>query len=330
MPQLYPAAIQGTGAYVPQKILTNADLSKMVDTSEEWIFSRTGIRQRRIASTGEAASDLGLAASRRALEAAECNPKDIDLVLCATISGDQPFPATACILQHELGIRHVGAFDLSAACSGFIYGISVARQYIATGAARKVLLVGSEVLSRFTDFTDRATCILFGDGAGAVVLGRAEDGGARIVNALMAADGSGVEMLKIPGGGSRLPITIDNIDEKLPYIRMQGREVYKFAVQALVRCCREATEDAGVALSDVNCIVPHQVNLRIFQAAAKRLKIPVERIYQNLEKYGNTSAASIPIALDEAVRDNTIQKGDLVLLVGFGGGLTWSSSLIRW
>ena len=229
-----------------------------------------------------------------------------------------------------LGLRHVGAFDLAAACSGFVYGMDVARQFIATGAARKALLVGAEVLSRVTDFTDRSTCILFGDGAGAVVMGRAEDGGARILDSRMAADGSGAHMLNIPGGGSRQPVTAENIDERAHYIKMKGRDVFKFAVQTLERCCLEITRDAGVTMSDIAWVVPHQVNYRIIKSATERMGFPPERVYQNLGKYGNTSAASIPLALDEAVQAGTIKSGDLVLLVGFGGGLAWSSSLVQW
>lgn len=330
MPQIHEAAILGTGSYVPEKVLANAELSKMVNTSDEWIVSRTGIHERRIAAPEQATSDLGIEAGRKAIQAAGLCAEDIDLVVCATISGDHAFPATACIIQDKLGIGKVGAFDLSAACSGFVFGLSVAHQFIAAGAAKYVLLVGSEVLSRIVDYTDRSSCILFGDGAGAVVVGRSDGNSGCILHHLMGSDGSGANLLIVPGGGSRKPLTKDNIGDRLQYIKLGGREVFKFAVQIMIRCCRETTAGAGVSLNEVQHIIPHQVNYRIIQAASERLDYPMSQIHQNIQKYGNTSSASVPIALDEAVRADRIAPGDLVLLVGFGGGLTWGGNLVRW
>lgn len=322
--------ITGTGSAVPSRILTNADLEQMVETSDEWIMSRTGISERRICSDGEDSATLADAASVRALEAAALDPMDIDLILVSTITTALPFPATACLLQDSLNARRAAAMDISAACSGFIYGLSVADSFIRTGMYRTVLLVGSEALSTLTDWTDRNTCVLFGDGAGAVVL-QGQRGERGVLSTHLYSDGSQSELLMAPGGGSRIPLTPEVLEQRLNKIKMpNGNEVFRTAVRYMEDACIAALKRNRLETSDVNVLIPHQANARIIQALVHRLSLPPEKIVANIGRYGNTSAASIPLALDEAVRSGRVHEGDLVLLVGFGGGLTWGSAAIRW
>jgi 3-oxoacyl-[acyl-carrier-protein] synthase-3 len=321
--------VLGTGKYVPERVLTNFDLEQMVETSDEWIVTRTGIRERRICSPEEAASDLAYHASLQALERAGLTAEDIDLIIVATITPDSAFPSTACVLQDRLGAKKAAAFDLSAACSGFIYALAAATSMIASGMYRHVLVVGAECLSKITDYTDRNTCILFGDGAGAVVLGQVPEGrGFR--SFVLGADGSGGNLLNLAGGGSRCPASEQSLKEKKHYIYMAGSEVFKFAVRIMGSAALEAVEKAGLAKDDIDLLVPHQANIRIIQSALEKLNLPEEKCMINLDKYGNVSAASIPIALAEAVEEGRIREGDRIVLVGFGGGLTWGASVLVW
>lgn len=323
------AKIVGTGSYVPKMVLTNFDLEKMVDTSDKWIIERTGIRERRIAGKDEATSDLAYEASLRALKASGTRPKDIDLILLATTTPDMFFPSTACILQDRLNAHKAAAFDISAACSGFIYALSIADQYIKAGLYKNILVVGSEVLSRITDWTDRSTCVLFGDGAGAAVLQPSFDKHG-VLSAHLHSDGTLKDLLYLPGGGSRNPASNRTIEKRLHYIKMRGNETFKVAVRNLEEVAFEALNANNLKPSDIDLFIPHQANLRIIQAIAKRLDLPMDKVLINIDRYGNTSAASIPIALDEAVNEGRVKEGDLILLEAFGGGLTWASALIRW
>lgn len=323
------ARITGTGAYLPKKVLTNYDLEKMVDTSDEWIRERTGIRERRIAARDEAASDLALIASKEALKSAGLKAKEIDLIIVATITGDMAMPATACFLQKKLGAVNAAAFDLNAACSGFIYALSAADSYIRSRSYKKVLVVGAEVLSRFADWTDRTTCVLFGDGAGAVVL-EPGSGKSGIISVKLHADGSMWDLLRVPAGGSKKPASEKTLEKRQHYIRMRGNETFKVAVRALERLVVDTLKENNLDPGDLSLLVPHQANYRIISATAKRLGLGLDRVIMNLEHYGNTSAASIPIALDEAVHTGRVKKGEYILLEAFGGGLTWGSALIRW
>jgi 3-oxoacyl-[acyl-carrier-protein] synthase-3 len=324
------ARIIGTGAYVPERVLTNADLETLVDTSDEWIVTRTGISERHIASDEQATSDLSYHASRAALEAANLDVADLDLILVATATPDMVFPSTACVLQDRLGARRAGALDISAACSGFIYGLSMANGLIRSGAARTVLLLGAETLTKVVNWQDRNTCVLFGDGAGAVVL-RADDGERGVLSVHLYADGSKAPLLILPGGGSRHPLSQAVLDAGLNKIQMNnGNEVFKLAVRAMEDAALTALKQNGYEIGEVDFIISHQANLRIISALGQRLGLSSDKVVVNVDKVGNTSAASIPLALDEAVRDGRIQPGHLVLLCAFGGGLTWASSLIRW
>jgi len=323
------ARIAATGSYVPERVLTNFDLEKMVDTSDEWIRERTGIRERRIAAEKEAASDLAYEAAKAAFKKTDIKPKDIELIIVATVSGDMPFPATACHLQHKLGLKKAAAFDINAACSGFLYGLSIANGFIRSGTYKRILLIGSELLSRITDWEDRSTCVLFGDGAGAAILEATnEDRG--IISTHLRADGSMWELLHMPGGGSRHPASKDTVKKKMHCIKMKGNETFKIAVRTLEGLVRETLAENKLKISQLSLLIPHQANLRIIQATAERLDMPIEKVMVNIDKYGNTSAASIPIALDEAVRQGRVRDGDYVLLEAFGGGLTWASVLIKW
>lgn len=321
--------IIGTGSYVPKMVLTNFDLENMVDTSDEWIIERTGIRERRIAGKDEAASDLAYEASQRALKASGVKAKDIDLIILATTTPDMAFPSTACILQDRLNARKAVAFDISAACSGFIYALSIADQFIKEGTYKIVLIVGSEVLSRITDWSDRTTCVLFGDGAGAAVLQSSTDRRG-IISVHLHSDGALKDLLFIPGGGSRNPTSKKTIEKGLHYIKMKGNETFKIAVRNLEKAALEATKSNNLNASDIDLFIPHQANLRIIQAIAKRLDLSMDKVFVNIDRYGNTSAASIPIALDEAVSEGRLKEGDLILMEAFGGGLTWASALVRW
>ena len=314
--------IVGTGSYLPEKILTNRDLEKLVDTSDEWIFSRTGIRQRHVAADQENASDLALAASRRAIDAAGVTPQDIDLVIVATTTADMVFPSTACLLQAKLGIKNCPAFDMQAVCSGFVYALSTADQFMKSGEYRNALVVGAEVYSRILDWKDRATCVLFGDGAGAVVLTKGDKPG--VLASRLHADGSHAHILSVPGGVARGEIT------GRPLLQMEGNAVFKFAVKVLSEVAEETLAAAGLEKSEVDWLVPHQANIRIIQSTAKKLGLSMERVIATVERHANTSAASVPLALDEAVRDGRIRAGHNVLLEGVGGGFTWGAVLVRW
>jgi 3-oxoacyl-[acyl-carrier-protein] synthase-3 len=314
--------IIGTGSYLPEKILTNRDLEKLVDTSDEWIYSRTGIRQRHVAADNESASDLALVASRRAIDAAGVTPQEIDLIIVATTTADMVFPSTACLLQAKLGIKNCPAFDMQAVCSGFVYALSTADQLMKSGQYRNVLVVGAEVYSRILDWNDRATCVLFGDGAGAVVLTKSDRPG--ILASRLHADGSYAHILSVPGGVSRGEIA------GRPLLQMEGNAVYKFAVKVLSEVAEETLEAAGLAKSDVDWLIPHQANVRIIQSTAKKLGLGMERVVVTVERHANTSAASVPLALDEAVRDGRVRAGQHVLLEGVGGGFTWGAVLVRW
>ena len=323
------AAIVGTGAWVPNRVLTNFDLEKMVDTSDEWIFTRTGIRERHIAEDGQTTSDLAVGASRRALVDAGITADDLSLIICATITPDYLFPSTACMIQQKLGAKNTGGFDLSAACAGFVYGVIMAARLIQSDPTQTILVLGAETLTKVTDFTDRASCILFGDGAGAVVMRACRDGRG-VMASECGIDGSGGDFMKLPGGGSACPATEETVRQRLHYMKVRGRETFKFAVLKMAELVESALNGSGLTMDDVKLIVPHQVNVRILKAAAERLGIGMEKLYCNIDRFGNTSAASVPIALDEAARNGCIQRGDVIVLVAFGGGLSWSSAVVRW
>ncbi|MEW6448027.1 MAG: beta-ketoacyl-ACP synthase III [Bacillota bacterium] len=322
--------ITGLGIYVPARVLTNLDLERMVDTSDAWIRERTGIRERRIAAREEAASDVAVRAAREALDAAGLAPAEVDLIIVATSTPDMLFPATACLVQDRLGAKRAAAFDLEAGCSGFVYGLAVGAQFIQTGFYRNVLLIGVDLLSRVTNWEDRSTCVLFGDGAGAVVLQPVEPPSG-ILSIYLRADGSGGELLKMPAGGTRLPASAETVRERQHYLYMNGREIFKFAVRAMEEAALEALRRAGVSQNEIGCFIPHQANVRIIDALAKRLGLSPEKVMVNVDRYGNTSAASIPIAFYEAVMSGKIRSGEsLVLLVAFGAGLTWGAVLLRY
>ena len=324
------AQIVGWGMCVPDRILTNDDLARIVDTSDEWIRTRTGIRERRIVNDEtETTSSLAVKAARAALEVADLSPRQLDTIIVATVTPDYPFPATACLVQDALGATHASAFDLNAGCSGFVYGLSVGASLIASGQADYVLVIGAETLSRITDWSDRSTCVLFGDGAGAVVLAASQTpGGVRAT--VLGADGSGGDLLMLPAGGSRHPASPQTVSNGMHFIHMKGREVFRFATRVMAQATREVAEQAGWALEEISLIIPHQANDRIIQSSAKQLKLPPEHMFTNLERYGNTSAASIPIALCEAVEQGRIKPDDRLILVGFGAGLTWAAAAIEW
>lgn len=327
---MYGSRIIGTGAAVPDRVLTNADLERTISTSDEWIVTRTGISERRIARDDEATSDLAERAAWRALEAAAVDPLDIDLILVNTVTPDMFFPSTGCVLQNRLGAVRAAAFDLSAACSGFIYGLSVADAYLRAGLMRNILVIGAETLSKLVDWNDRATCVLFGDGAGAALVQRTT-GESRVLSTHLFADGSKGRQLMVPGGGSRNPVCQRVLDENLVKIKMSnGNEVFKVAVRSMEEAALAALKANGVEVSEVDLLVPHQANARIIYAMAQRLGLPRDRIMVNIDRFGNTSAASIPMALDEAVRAGRLKPGNLILLAAFGGGVTWGSALIRW
>ncbi|EGL82592.1 3-oxoacyl-(acyl-carrier-protein) synthase 3 [Caldalkalibacillus thermarum TA2.A1] len=325
----YGVGILGVGSFLPEKVLTNQDLEKMVDTSDEWIRTRTGIRERRVADENMASSDLAYEASVKALQHAGISADELDMIIVATVTPDMFFPSTACILQHKLGARKVAAVDLSAACSGFLYAVSTATQFVQTGMYRYILVVGVDCLSKITNWKDRNTCVLFGDGAGAVVIGPTEEG-LGFLSFELGADGSGADFLNLPAGGSRLPASTRTLEEEKHFIHMNGQEVFKFAVRIMEQISVSVIEKAGLSTDDVQFLVPHQANLRIIDAARKRLGLGEKQVVVNLDRYGNMSSASIPVALDEAVHDGRIKKGDIVVFVGFGGGLTWGASTMRW
>ena len=321
--------IVATGSYVPENVVTNHDLEKIIDTSDEWITERTGIKERRVVNGDQATSDLAFEAASIALKRAHLKPKDIDLIVVATITADMAFPSTACILQDRLGAKNAAAFDINAACSGFIYGLHIANGLIRSGIHTKVLLVGAEVLSKVTDWQDRTTCILFGDGAGAAILEATKEKRG-VCSTHIGSDGSLGDLIRLPGAGSRNPCSKETILKRLNYIKMKGNETFKVAVRTLEELVTRTLADNSLEPSQLSLLIPHQANIRIIQATAKRLGMPMEKVFVNIDKYGNTSAASVPIALDEAVQTGRIQDGDYILIEAFGGGLTWASSLIRW
>lgn len=322
--------VSGTGSYLPAGILTNDDLSQMVETSDEWIVTRTGIRERRIASENETTADMGLHACREAIAAAGLKPEDIDLLIVGTITPDMLFPSTACMLQARLGLRQIPAFDVEAACSGFLYTIDIARAMLLSGNFKHALVVGAEKLSSIVDWTDRSTCVLFGDGAGAVVLSRSDEPGIGMIDSILGSDGNGGDILYMPGGGAALPATEDSVRSGQHFLKMNGKEVFKIAVRVMEKAIREILDKQELTPDDVSLVVPHQANIRILEMLASRLKLPLDRFALNIERLGNTSAASIPIVLDEAFREGRIESGDIVILVAFGAGLTWGATLVRW
>lgn len=323
-----PVGFLGLGFYVPEKVLTNAELEKMVETSDEWIRSRTGISQRRIAAQGENTSDLSVKAAQAALADAKLRPADLDLIVVATMTPDMPCPATACIVQAKLGAPQAAALDVAAACSGFVYGLVMAQQFVASGTYKHVLVVGAEVLSRVVDWTDRSTCVLFGDGAGAAVIGPTTRG--QILSTYLGSDGTQADLLKVPGGGVAQPASAESIQARAHFLKMNGTEVFKHAVRRMAEAALKAIERAGVKPEQIACVVPHQANVRIIQAVVERAGIPLEKVYLNVERYGNMSAASTIVAFCEAVREGKIQKGDYALLVAFGAGLTWGAAVLKW
>jgi 3-oxoacyl-[acyl-carrier-protein] synthase-3 len=323
------AVIIGTGSALPARVLPNSELETMVDTSDEWIATRTGIRERRVATETESMSTFAVAAGREALRAARVDAGDIDLLICATVTPDMPIPSTACIIQDQLGARRAAAFDLAAGCSGFLYGLSVAERFIASPQYNHVLLIGAEVLSKYVDWTDRTTCVLFGDGAGAAVL-RAGAPPYGVLSCTLRADGSLADYIQVPAGGTREPASERTIAERRHYIKMKGNETFKMAVRSMEDSARQALEMAGLTTSDINLFVPHQANRRIIDAIGSRLGLREEQVHVNIERVGNTAAASIPVALDEAVKQGRLKRGDVVLFAAFGTGLTWGAAVCRW
>lgn len=323
------AGIIGTGHALPEKKLTNADLERLVDTSDEWIVARTGIRERRIAAAGETTSHYATLAAQRALESANLGPLDIDLILCATVCPDMSLPSTACFIQSKLGAKRAAAYDLVAACSGFIYGLTTARAFVETGQAKNVLVIGAELLSRYVDYTDRATCVIFGDGAGAAVVSRVEPGRG-ILSANIQSDGDYADFLYTPGGGTLHPSSEDSLKQRLHFIKMKGNELFKTAIRSMTESASSVLADIQAKPEDIDLFIPHQANQRITDAVAERLGIGAERIYANISRIGNTSSASIPIALDECVKTERVKRGDLVMFASFGAGATWGAMALRW
>ena len=326
----FQVCIAGTGSYVPERVLTNEELAKRVDTSDEWIFTRTGIRERRIAAEGEFTSHMASHAARKALEQAGLEASEVQLIIVATITPDTLTPATACYVQQQLGASKAVAFDISAACSGFLYAMKISKRMIADGAFENALIIGAEKLSAFVNWEDRTTCVLFGDGAGAAVLRRAAPGEGSILATEMGTDGNLTHLLNIPGGGSACPITESNVNDHLVTLAMQGKEVFKHAVNRMKEAAETVIRRAGLEAGDIACVIPHQANLRIIDAIAERLEVPDGRVFVNLDKYGNTSAAAVAIALDEASRSGAFKRGDHIVMVVFGAGLTWAAAAVRW
>ena len=322
-------SISGVGSYVPSQILTNADLEKRVETTDEWITSRTGIKERRLAAENEFTSDLATEAARHAMKMAEISAEQIDLIVTATITPDMPFPSTSCLVQKKLGARKAAAFDVEAACSGFIFGLEIAQQFIMSRTYDTVLVIGAEKLSSIVDWEDRNTCVLFGDGAGAAVLQNRPNAHG-LLTAVMGSDGEKSDLLFMPGGGSKCPATVQSVNSRLHYLRMEGKETFKNAVQAMQTAAEEAMRRCEIDITKIKCVIPHQANRRIIDAVGERLGARPEQLFVNVHRYGNTSAASVAIALDEAVSSGRVQRGDLILLVVFGAGLTWAAAVIEW
>jgi len=324
-----PVGITGVGMAVPERVLTNADLEKMVETSDEWIVTRSGIRERHISEPGEATSDYAVKAARKAMEMAGVTPEQVDLIIVGTVTPDMPFPSTACIVQNALGCTRAAAFDMSAACPGWLYGIVMAQQTIASGMYNCALVIGAEMLSKLVDWEDRSTCVLFGDAAGAAILQPVSEGRG-ILASVLGSEGAGACHLQLPAGGSRQPASAETVANRLHYIKMDGTEVYKFAVRVMNEATVEVMEKAGIAREDLDLLVPHQANIRIIEAAMKRLKLGPDKVVINLDRYGNTSSASIPVALTEALAEGRIKDGDEIVLVSFGAGLVWAAVALRW
>jgi len=322
------AGILGLGCYLPVRKLTNKDLEKIVDTTDEWIMTRTGIKERRIAPKESAASDMGAEAARAAIKDAGLKPEDIDLIITATVTGDMAFPSTACIIQDKIGARNSAAFDINAACSGFIFGIITAKQFVDSGLYKNVLVIGTEKMTSLVDWTDRSTCVLFGDGAGACVVGKSKD--RRIISYFIGCDGSGSNLLRLPAGGSRIPATEETVKNKLHFLKMEGNEVFKLAVRIMADAANKAITKAGLLCSEIDLLIPHQANIRILMALAKKMGLPEKKIFLNIEKYGNMSSASTAVALAEANKEHRIKKGDNIALVAFGSGLTYGAVVIKW
>ena len=323
-------SIVGTGSYVPERVLTNADLSSMVDTTDEWITSRTGIKERRIAAKDEHTSDMAARAALNAMEQAHVAAEEIDLILVATATPDMMFPATACFVQTKIGAKNAACLDVSAACAGFLFAIEIAQQFITSHTYETVLVIGAEKLSSITNWDDRNTCVLFGDGAGAAILRHRKESTHGVISTHIGSNGQFADILYMPGGGCRIPITAENAHQNLQTIHMSGKDVYKQAVISMLDASHKALEQAGLKMEDIVCVIPHQANIRIIEAIADRMKLPLDRFFINLDRYGNTSAAAVAIALDEANRSGRLKKGDYILMVVFGGGLTWASSVIEW
>jgi 3-oxoacyl-[acyl-carrier-protein] synthase-3 len=323
------AVIIGTGSYLPEKVLKNSDFEKFLDTTDEWITVRTGIKERHIAADDQSTADLAEKAARAAISDANLEPSSIDLIICGTFTPDMPLPSIACLLQHRLGITGCGAFDIAAACSGFVYSLSTASQFIKSGMYKNILVVGAECITRVTDYKDRGSCILFGDGAGAVVLSAMENTDRGIKYSKLAADGDGWDLLYIPSGGTKKPASTETVENREHYIKLQGREIYKFAVHKMQILIEDALKQCGLTVDDITMVVPHQVNQRIIDSACSHLGFPVDKVYINIDRTGNTSAASIPIALDEARKLGKIKTGDTILFVAFGAGLTWASAVVK-
>jgi 3-oxoacyl-[acyl-carrier-protein] synthase-3 len=326
----HSARIVGLGTSVPDRVLTNADMERLVETSDEWILARTGIKERHVVAEGESVATLAVEAGRRALAEAGMTPEEVEMLVFATATPEQPIPSTATIVQPMLGLTRATCFDIAAACSGFLYALRIARQFIVNREVSTAMVIGAETLSRYTDYTDRATCILFGDGAGAAVLSACEPGEG-ILRSAWHSDGTYADFIQMPGGGSRYPPNIGkHIEARLPFIKMRGNETFKVAVRSLTEVCGEVLESAGVSTADIKLFVPHQANQRIIDAVGDRLGLTKEQVYVNLERYGNTSSASIPLALREALDRGLVQRGDLILMAAFGGGLTWAATLLKW
>lgn len=322
-------AIIGTGSYVPEKIVTNDELAQLVDTSDEWITTRTGIRERRMAAAGQATSDLALKAAQRALQKAGVAADEIDLIIVATITPDMPFPSTACFVQKKLNAARAFCFDIQAACSGFIYALEIARQFVVNGTLNTALVIGSEKISSIADWQDRSTCVLFGDGAGAAVV-KTRAGSRGIFATALSSDGKLAHLLNLPGGGSLYPASQQTVKDRLHYLKMAGKEVFKYAVNAMVDAAQQVLKKAAISIDEVSLIIPHQANMRIIQAIGERLGAPTNKYFVNLDRYGNMSAASIPVALDEAVHQGLVKRHDVIMLVAFGGGFTWGATLLEW
>ncbi|UJS16147.1 MAG: ketoacyl-ACP synthase III [Candidatus Jettenia sp.] len=329
MQQNQRASITGIGSYLPSKILTNYDLEKLVETSNDWIVQRTGIKERHIVENGVITSDLATQASIYAMEDAGVSPQDLDMIITSTITPDHIFPSTSCYIQQKLGATRAGAFDILAACAGFIYALAIGESFVNSGAIKTALVVGAECLSKITDYTDRSTCVLFGDGAGAVIIQK-NPTKHEILSTRLAADGSQADVLIMPGGGSKNPASLESIQQRAHYIQFRGKEVFKLAINNITNLILETANENGLKLADIDLIIPHQSNLRIIEATMEKLGLPMEKAFVNIDKYGNTSSASIPIAINEARKEGRLKKGNIVMLVAFGGGLTWGSSIIRW